>query len=128
MIKKKLMAGFILFCMCLVLTSCGESLNGIQKEIKESYQNQREIALKEYDDKINSAEELRKLVEKSDSLEEKKRIIVEAGLLKQEEASTYTSEGFNQLIRRHVEYQKTIKNNFIKSFDESMQKAIDAAK
>lgn len=121
---------FLLFtlCSCLILSACGSNLNSEQREIKESYEKQLETSVQEYDEEIKKAEELEERVSNAESLDDKVQMLLDAGLIYEEEAETATEQRVNDILKDNIEYQKQLKESFIKTYNEQMQKAIDEAK
>lgn len=121
---------FLLFtlCSCLILSACGSNLNSEQREIKESYEKQLETSVQEYDEEIKKAEELEERVNNAESLDDKVQMLLDAGLIYEEEAETATEQRVSDILNDNIEYQKQLKESFVKTYNEQMQKAIDEAK
>lgn len=115
-------------CGCLILSACGDNLNAAQKEIKESYEKQLEVSIQKYDEEIKKAEELEESVNNVESLADKVQMLLDAGLIYEEEAEAITKPRVSNILKENIEYQKQLKESFVKTYNEQMQKAIDEAK
>lgn len=124
-------AGLILLltlCSCLILSACGSNLNSEQREIKESYEKQLEVSVQEYNEEIKKAEELEERVNNAESLADKVQMLLDAGLIYEEDAEAATEQKVSDILKDNIAYQKQLKESFIKTYNEQMQKAIDEAK
>lgn len=124
---KKLLAFVSLVCCFVVLASCSGGLNAAQKEIKAKYESQMEQSLKEYDERIAMLEDLKDKVDKTESLEAKKQLIIDAGVADKDSLSAYTSARVDEFLKEEIEFAKNSKESFKTTYTKQMEDAISNA-
>ncbi len=124
---RKILVFVSLICCFIVFASCSGGLNAAQKEIKAKYESQMEQSLKEYDEKIRILEDLKDEVDKTESLEAKKQMIINAGVADEDSLSAYTSARIDEFLKEEIEFAKNTKESFKTTYTKQMEDAISNA-
>ena len=86
-----------------------------------------EQSLKEYDEKIRILEDLKDEVDKTESLEAKKQMIINAGVADEDSLSAYTSARIDEFLKEEIEFAKNTKESFKTTYTKQMEDAISNA-